>query len=76
MSYQNETYVIFDSDNDMRAYAYMKGWNKSEHIEFDFHNTHDLRPPIARACGGSHAVTVDLCENSIEGNYCEIQARI
>lgn len=42
MSYRNKTYVIFDGDNDMWAYAYMKGWNQSEHIEFDFYDAHDL----------------------------------
>jgi len=26
MSYRNKTYVIFDGDNDMWAYSYMKGW--------------------------------------------------
>ncbi len=44
MSYRNKTYVIFDGDNDMWAYAYMKGWNKSEHIDFDFYDAHDLKP--------------------------------
>lgn len=43
MGYRNRTYVIFDADNDMWAYAYMIGWNKSEHIEFDFFDAHDLR---------------------------------
>jgi hypothetical protein len=49
MSYRNKTYVIFDADNDMWAYAYLNGWNESEHIEFDFHNAHDLRPLTDRA---------------------------
>lgn len=44
MSYRNKTYVIFDGDNDMWAYAYMKGWKQNEHIEFDFYDAHDLRP--------------------------------
>lgn len=43
-SYRNKTYVIFDGDNDLWAYAYMKGWNESEHIEFDFYGADDLRP--------------------------------
>jgi hypothetical protein len=30
MSYRNKTYVIFDGDNDMWAYAYMKGWKANE----------------------------------------------
>jgi len=49
MSYRNKTYVIFDGDNDIWAYAYMKGWKQSEHIEFDFHDAHDLRPLTDRA---------------------------
>ncbi|MBA8907904.1 TIR domain-containing protein [Aminobacter ciceronei] len=42
MGYRNKTYVIFDGDNDMWAYAYMKGWKKNENIEFDFHDAHEL----------------------------------
>jgi hypothetical protein len=42
MSYRNKTYVIFDGDNDMWAYAYMKGWNTSEHIDFDFVDAHEV----------------------------------
>ena len=49
MSYRNETYVIFDGDKDMWAYAYMKGWNQIEHIEFDFYDAHDLQPLTDRA---------------------------
>lgn len=44
MSYRNKTYVIFDGDNDMWAYAFMKGWKQSENIDFDFHDAHDLAP--------------------------------
>ena len=44
MSYRNNTYVIFDGDNDRWAYAFLKGWNESDHIEFDFYDAHDLRP--------------------------------
>lgn len=49
MSYRNKTYVIFDGDNDMWAYAYMKGWKQSEHIDFDFYDAHDIRPLTDRA---------------------------
>jgi len=49
MSYRNKTYVIFDGDNDMWAYGYMKGWKQSEHIDFDFHDAHDLKPLTSRA---------------------------
>lgn len=44
MSYKNKTYVIFDGDNDMWAYAFMKGWNAQEHMEFDFNDAHDIKP--------------------------------
>lgn len=49
MSYRNKTYVIFDGDKDMLAYAYMKGWNQVEHIEFDFYDAHDLQLLTDRA---------------------------
>jgi hypothetical protein len=49
MGYRNKTYVIFDGDNDMWAYAYMKGWSQSEHIDFDFYDAHDIRPLTDRA---------------------------
>lgn len=49
MGYRNKTYVIFDGDKDMWAYAYMKGWNQIEHIEFDFYDAHDLQPLTDRA---------------------------
>lgn len=49
MSYKNKTYVIFDGDNDMWAYAYMKGWKNNEHIDFDFHDAHDLNVITDRA---------------------------
>lgn len=49
MNYRNKTYVIFDGDNNMWAYAYMKGWNVGEHLEFDFYDAHDLRPLTDRA---------------------------
>jgi len=42
MGYRNKTYVIFDGDEDMWAYGFMLGWKKNEHIEFDFHDAHDL----------------------------------
>lgn len=42
MGYRNKTYIIFDGDEDMWAYAYMLGWKKNERIDFDFHNAHDL----------------------------------
>lgn len=42
MSYKNRTYVIFDGDEDMWAYAYMLGWKKNDNIDFEFHNAHDV----------------------------------
>lgn len=49
MGYRNRTYVIFDGDNDMWAYAYMKGWKSNDNIAFNFHDAHDLRPLTIRA---------------------------
>jgi len=42
MSYRNKTYIAFDGDSDMWAYAYMKGWKENDHIEFDFVDAHDI----------------------------------
>lgn len=42
MSYKNKTYVIFDGDEDMWAYGYMKGWKKNENLDFNFHDAHDM----------------------------------
>ena len=39
---RNKTYVCFDADTDMWAYAYMKGWKASDNIDFDFDNAHEL----------------------------------
>jgi len=49
MSYKDKTYVIFDGDNDMWAYAYMKGWKNNEKIDFDFNDSHDLKPLTSKA---------------------------
>ena len=49
MAYRNKTYIIFDGDEDMWAYAYMLGWISKDHIAFDFHNAHDLAPLSATA---------------------------
>lgn len=42
MGHKDPTYVVFDGDNDKWAFAYMKGWNKSEKVDFDFRDAHDL----------------------------------
>jgi hypothetical protein len=49
MSYKNKTYVIFDGDNDMWAYAYMKGWKSNENIDFNFYDAHDIKTITDRA---------------------------
>ncbi|MEX2578426.1 MAG: TIR domain-containing protein [Verrucomicrobiales bacterium] len=49
MSYRNKTYVIFDGDEDMWAYSYMKGWKQNERIDFNFFDAHDLKPITDRA---------------------------
>jgi hypothetical protein len=42
MGYRDKTYVIFDADNDMWAYGYMKGWHQNEHVDFNFYDAHEL----------------------------------
>ena len=42
MAYRNKTYIAFDADTDMWAYRYMRGWKAADHIEFDFHDAHDI----------------------------------
>jgi hypothetical protein len=42
MPYRNKTYICFDADTDMWAYAFMKGWKANDRIDFDFQNAHDL----------------------------------
>lgn len=49
MGYRNKTYVIFDGDNDIWAYRFMRGWKASEHLDFDFHDAHDLNTITDRA---------------------------
>lgn len=49
MGYKNKTYVIFDGDNDMWSYKYMKGWKVSQRIDFNFHDAHDVFPLTNRA---------------------------
>ena len=54
MSYRNKTYVIFDGDNDMWAYKYMRGWKSNYRIDFNFHDAHDLLPLTSRAIDESY----------------------
>jgi len=42
MGYRNKTYVIFDGDEDIWAYGFMKGWKTNDHIDFDFHDAHEI----------------------------------
>jgi hypothetical protein len=42
MPYRNKTYIAFDGDNDMWAYAYMKGWKQNDNIDFNFYDAHDI----------------------------------
>ena len=39
---RNKTYICFDADTDMWAYARMKGWKALDNIDFDFDNSHEL----------------------------------
>jgi len=54
MSYRNKTYVVFDGDNDMWAYSYMKGWKSNDNIDFDFHDAHDIGALTRRAQSESY----------------------
>ena len=49
MSYRNKTYIIFDADTDMHYYRLMTAWGEHHHIEFDFHNAHELNNLTGRA---------------------------
>ena len=49
MGYRNKTYVIFDGDNDMWAYGFMKGWKSNENVSFNFYDAHDLNVITDRA---------------------------
>lgn len=49
MSYKNKTYIIFDGDEDMWAYRYMRGWKSNDNIDFNFFDAHDLKPLTDRS---------------------------
>ena len=49
MSYLNQTYVIFDADEDAWAYRFMRGWKENERVNFDFRDAHDLDSMTSRA---------------------------
>src|ERR1700759_2968790 len=48
MGYRNKTYVIFASE-DIRCYWYMRGWKANKHIDFNFHDAHDINNITDRA---------------------------
>jgi hypothetical protein len=49
VSYRNKTYVVFDGDSDMWAYAFMKGWKSNENVDFNFHDAHSIGSLTANA---------------------------
>ena len=42
MAYRNKTYIAFDADTDIHIYRIMTAWKENQHIDFDFHNAHEL----------------------------------
>ena len=44
MAYRNKLYIAFDGDNDMHWCRMLTAWKANEHMDFDFHNAHDLHP--------------------------------
>ena len=49
MNHQDPAYVIFDGDEDLWAYGFMKGWKANESVDFDFRDAHDLDNMTSRA---------------------------
>jgi hypothetical protein len=43
MAYRNKTYVIFDGDNDIWSYRFMRGWKANKYIDFDFYDAHEIQ---------------------------------
>lgn len=41
MAYRNKTYVCFASE-DIKSYYLMTAWKANEHIDFNFHDAHDI----------------------------------
>jgi MTH538 TIR-like domain (DUF1863) len=41
MAYRNKTFVSFASEH-INSYYLMRAWKENEHIDFDFHDAHDL----------------------------------
>ena len=42
MAYRNKTFVSFDADTDIHWYRLMRAWTTNDHIQFNFHDAHDL----------------------------------
>ena len=42
MSYRNKICVVFDADNDLWAYLFMRGWKENDNINFNFNDAHDI----------------------------------
>ena len=53
VSHTHKTYVIFDGQSDLPAYASMKTWKADDDTAFDFYDGHDLRPLADRAAEDS-----------------------
>ena len=45
MAYRNKTFVSFASE-DIAHYRIMMAWNANEHIDFNFHDAHDLNTAL------------------------------
>ena len=45
MAYRNKTFVSFASE-DINYYRMMQAWKANEHIDFDFHDAHDINTAL------------------------------
>jgi hypothetical protein len=45
MAYRNKTFVSFASE-DIQSYWMMTAWKANQHIDFDFHDAHDLNTAL------------------------------
>lgn len=58
MAYRNKLYVAFDGDEDMHWYNILKAWRDNKHIDFGFHDAHDLN--MARDSSLPESIKVQL----------------
>jgi hypothetical protein len=49
MPKRQNTYVVFDGDNDKWAYSFMKGWKAHQHMGFYFDDAHEILALTHRA---------------------------